>query len=320
VTLVVPEIIMFSSEYDPYEGLGGGRPPEVVHIFEKTNSLLEDPDSVLFDRQRDTTHVFAGVNIIGAPSGIALKVGATCLQRSFAVSAQLTTRTSIKIRGANVRIVAHELGHVLGAGHTTGNQSSCSPGTPANTLMTGTGVFFGDVDERFAQCSQEAIENHLQAATCVEHLAFDSVRCGDVNRDGSISVVDGLEALMLAVEPGYDPAADVALSPFAPNRTVRASDALSILRVAVGLRGLDELVCAMTYEFPRASTCDWFCFQDDHCGPGYDCIFMDNICLQDCVPKPQDGCTFECDYDGHCFENEECVLLQDPCVKRCTPR
>jgi hypothetical protein len=323
VTLTVPEVVIFKEGYGPYFDIVGEsrNAPLAFQVFDRTKELLDDPSSVLSRKHRDVTLVFAAISFLG-PGGVASSIGLNSGRIPYAVAKQGTSRNSVKAQNVNAVIMAHELGHLLGAPHSTGSQGTvalhCPADTPTDTLMRGDGVLFNDVDLRFSECSQDAIRSSLEE---VEFLGTTDgvVVCGDVSRDGRVTIGDALAILRLAVEGGYDGRADTSLLPYKPDRHLFAGDALSVLRAVVTGKE-DELLCAASYEFPEATRCRAGCFGDEHCGAVHTCEYLDDLCLLDCLPLPRDGCTFECEGDYHCFASDACVFQQDPCVKTCVDR
>ena len=133
----------------------------------------------------------------------------------------------------------------------------------------------------------------LLAALCLVFAstsAGSAQDCGDLNDDGSVTAADALSALQVAT--GSAPACDFCVCDPDCNRESTASDALEILRGAIGIA---ELGCCVIDA----------CFTDEDCAGGQECTSdpaasCDLACVGTTTTTLHPGAVDEC------FEDEDC--------------
>ena len=99
---------------------------------------------------RDTVHMFTRKNM-GGTAGIAY-VGSICVSSSFAFGISRDLNTAAQDR----RVVAHEIGHNLSAGHDSAGCANCNGSGP---IMCPS--IQGSGSDTFSNCSKSSVSNHV---------------------------------------------------------------------------------------------------------------------------------------------------------------
>lgn len=176
IALQIRQMVIYTSaSAQPFATTGTSA---VEALVELANARSNDPTFSI--SAGDITHLVLGSDL-GGPIGVAW-LGGVCDPLNGTGLSQVTSRPGYL---ATV-LVAHEIGHNLGALHDGQPGSGCES-APTGHIMWPT--LYTSVEDSFSSCSAGAIENRISAASCIGEAI--PVGCGDGVLDPGEECDDG---------------------------------------------------------------------------------------------------------------------------------